>query len=277
MDRNRLRKRRLSSGWYPDNSSEIREFIKNVISESSEKDRNKKAVIVPHAGWFFSGSLAVRAIKTLTENPSIVVVVGGHLPPGSRLHYSPEDLFETPLGDLSAEKEFIKRLGSELNIKEDISSDNTVEVQMTIIKYFYPNSKVVWLRIGSGKESIELGSLIYKIVSDLQQETIVIGSTDLTHYGSNFMFSPMGSGPDAVTWVKDINDRDIIDKMVALDCTGVIKSATSNYSACSAGAAAAAMQFAKLSGISSGKLIDYFNSYDISESESFVGYTGISF
>ncbi len=277
MNTNRLRKKRLPTGWYPDNSSGIKSFISNVLSKYRQSDRNKKSVIVPHAGWSFSGSLAVRAINSLTANPDVVVVIGGHLAPGSYLHYSPEDIFETSLGNLPAEKDFIRRLGSELIMKEDLSSDNTVEVLIPIIKYFNPDSKVVWLRIGSGKESIELGSLIYQIASDLQQETVVIGSTDLTHYGNNFGFSPVGSGPGAVSWVKDKNDRKIIDKMLTMDCKGVLDSANSNYSACSSGGASAAMKFAELSGISSGKLIDYFTSYDISPSESFVGYAGISF
>ena len=277
MSRNKLRKMRLSSGWYPDNALEAIEFIRRALSESAEKERNKKAVIVPHAGWLYSGSLAVRAINTLTSSPDIVVVIGGHLPPGSPLHFLPEDYIETPLGNLPAGKEFIRRLGLEFNMKEDQSSDNTVEVQMPIIKYFFPDCKVVCLRIGSGLESIELGALIYKIISDLQQEAVVIGSTDLTHYGSNFMFSPVGSGPDAVSWVKDKNDRDIIEKMLILDCRGVLKSASSNQSACSSGAASAAMHYAQLSGVSSGELIDYFTSYDISPSESFVGYAGITY
>ncbi len=277
MSGNRLRKMYLPSGWYPDNELEVNEFIGNIISKSRIKKRDKKAAIVPHAGWFYSGNLAVRVISDLDSNPDTVIVIGGHLSLGSPLFYSSEDSIETPLGNLPVDKDVIKRLGSIFTMKEDLSSDNTVEVQMPIVKYFFPDSKIVWLRIGSGPESIELGSVIHRIVSDLQKETIVIGSTDLTHYGRNFMFSPAGSGPDAVRWVKNKNDKDIIEKMLMLDCKGVLKLASSNQSACSPGGAAAAMQFARLSGVSSGNLEDYYTSYDISPSESFVGYAGISF
>ncbi len=277
MSGNRLRKMYLPSGWYPDNELEVNEFIRNIISQSRIKKRDKKAAIVPHAGWSYSGNLAVRVISDLDSNPDTVIVIGGHLSSGSSLYYSSEDSIETPLGNLPVDKDVIKRLGSIFTMKEDMSSDNTVEVQMPIVKYFFPDSKIVWLRIGSGPESIKLGSVIHRIVSDLQKETIVIGSTDLTHYGRNFMFSPAGSGPDAVRWVKNKNDKDIIEKMLMLDCKGVLKLASSNQSACSPGGAAAAMQFARLSGVSSGNLEDYYTSYDISPSESFVGYAGISF
>lgn len=277
MSKNRLRNIRLPPGWYPSNASEANEFIRNVVDRISENERDSISVIVPHAGWFYSGSLAVRTINTLSSNPDIVVVIGGHLPPGSPLYYLPEESIETPLGNLIVEQDFIRQLSLEFKMKEDQSTDNTVEVQMPIIKYFFPNCKVVLLRIGSGQESIELGAVLYKIISDLKKSAVVIGSTDLTHYGSNFMFSPVGSGQASVDWVKGENDREIIEKMLTLDCMGLLRSAAGNQSACSSGAASAAMNFALLSGVSSGKLVDYFTSYDITPSESFVGYAGISF
>lgn len=279
MSKNGLRNIRLSSGWYPHNSHEVIEFIKNAVADKtiSESKRIIKSVIVPHAGWFYSGSLAVRTIYTIGSNIDVVVIIGGHLPPGAPLYYSPEEIIETPLGNLNVEQDFIKHLSYEFKMREDLSSDNTVEVQIPIVKHFFPNCKVVLIRIGAGYESIELGAALYKISSDLNKNTVVIGSTDLTHYGSNFMFSPVGTGPASVDWVEDENDREIIDKMLVLNCEGVLGSAESNQSACSSGAAAAAMNYARLSGVSSGKLVDYFTSYDITPSESFVGYAGISF
>jgi hypothetical protein len=274
-----LRNMRLPSGWYPHNSSETTKFIKNAVAVDTidESKRVGRSVIVPHAGWFYSGDLAVRTINTLNTNTDVVVVIGGHLPSGAPLYFSSEESIETPLGILTTDQDFIRKLSSEFKMKEDHSSDNTVEIQMPIIKHFFSNSRVVLLRIGSGPESIELGASLYRISRDLKKNTVVIGSTDLTHYGSNFMFSPVGSGSASVDWVKSKNDKEIIEKMLILDCEGVLVSAAGNQSACSSGAAAAAMNYALQSGISSGKLIDYFTSYDITPSESFVGYAGISF
>ncbi|MCK5152739.1 MAG: AmmeMemoRadiSam system protein B [Spirochaetales bacterium] len=277
MSENKSRKIRLPSGWYPSNTSEAAGFIRNAAGKINETKRDRKSVIVPHAGWFYSGSLAVRTISTLSYNSDIVVVIGGHLPPGAPLYYSPEESIETPLGNLIVEQEFIRQLRSEFKMKEDLSSDNTVEVQMPIIKYFFPDCKVVLLRIGSGPESIELGAVLYRIISGINKSAVIIGSTDLTHYGRNFMFTPVGSGSASVDWVKGKNDKEIIEKMLTLDCAGLLGSAADNQSACSSGAAAAVMNFARLSGVSSGELVDYYTSYDISPSESFVGYAGITF
>jgi len=273
----KIRKRKLSLGWYPDNSNEIKLFIHKILNYSDIKNRNKIAAIIPHAGWEFSGSLAIRTISTMYPDPGTVVIIGGHLHSGSSLYYSSEDIYQTPLGDFEINKDFVFKLLKEFDMIEDFSNDNTVEVIVPILKYFFPDTKILCLRVGSGQESIKLGTIIHKLSLELKQKIIVLGSTDLTHYGSNFNFHPYGNGEKAVKWVKEINDREIIDKMIKMDYEGVLHSAHKNSSACSSGAASASIRFADLSNVKSGELIGYSNSYDVYPSESFVGYAGISY
>ncbi len=277
MGKNVIRKRKLSSGWYPESPDIINRFINSIIENTIVKSSNKIAAIIPHAGWDYSGSLAVKSIYQLYPNPDTVVIIGGHLPPGAPLYYSSEDIYETPIGNLVIDKSFNSGLLTEFEIIKDLSSDNTVEVIIPIVKYFFPNSKILCLRVGSGAEAIKLGILIHKISLDLNKKIIVLGSTDLTHYGRSFSFLPRGTGEKAVQWVKNVNDRDIVDKMLKMDFQGVLDSANKNFSACSSGAASSAIRFASLSKVKSGSLIGYLNSYDITPSESFVGYVGITY
>ena len=273
-----LRKRKLSLGWYPQNPELIYQFIQNIDNNiKKEKTNNKIAAIVPHAGWSFSGSLAVESISNLSSNPDTIVIIGGHLPTKSPILYSPELVFETPLGNITADTEFISNIKLFFNMQTDYSNDNSVEVLLPILKYYYNNSKLVWLRIGSGNEAIDLGIKIHSIAKKLKRKIVVLGSTDLTHYGSVFSFSPKGAGSKAINWVKNSNDKDIVNNMLKMNCKAVLASASNNKSACSPGGAVAAIKFAELSGINSGELIGYKNSFDISPSESFVGYTGIVF
>lgn len=268
------RTRKLSYNWYPDNPVEIKKFILNNML-NVKSDINAISAIVPHAGWSFSGSLVVKVISFLYSNPDVIIVIGGHLPSGSPVFYSPEEVYETPLGYLQSDKQFLTKLISEFDVLEDKSSDNTVEVLLPIIKYFYPDKNIICLRIGSGNEAINLGSVIYQLSQKLKKSVLIIGSTDLTHYGRNFNFSPQGTGNKAVKWVKEVNDKAIIKQMLSMDYKGVLDSAMNDFSACSPGAVSAALRFAVLSGRKKGKLIGYLNSYDILPSDSFVGYAGI--
>jgi len=275
MTKKTIRNRKLSTGWYPDNPEEII----NIIEKNCTKTKITKgtAAIIPHAGWSYSRGLAVKTISSLYSKPDTVIIIGGHLPPFSSIYYSPEDIYRSPLGDFIVDKEFLKEINTKFDIKEDLSSDNTVEISIPILKYFFPNSKLVWLRVGSGPEAIKLGSLIYKISSELNKSVVVIGSTDLTHYGVNFSFYPKGNGDLAVKWVKEVNDKRIVDKMLELNYQKVLDYANEEFSACSSGAASAAIRFAHLTGIKKGNLIAYTNSYDIEPSDSFVGYVGITY
>jgi AmmeMemoRadiSam system protein B len=103
----------------------------------------------------------------------------------------------------------------------------------------------------------------------------VIGSTDLTHYGSNYGFTSKGRGKQAVDWVRSKNDRRVIDAMLALEPERVISEALASQNACCAGAAATAIEAARTLGASQADEIAYATSYDKSPGDSFVGYVGI--
>ncbi len=91
------------------------------------------------------------------------------------------------------------------------------------------------------------------------RKTIVIGSTDLTHYGYNYAFTPKGVGPEAVEWVKRENDKRIVDLMDRMDEEGVISDAAKNHNACCAGAAASAIVAAKVLGAHSADVLGLFD------------------
>ena len=89
----------------------------------------------------------------------------------------------------------------------------------------------------------------------------VIGSTDLTHYGSNYGFGPQGSGKQAVDWVRNENDRRVIDAMLGLEPEKVIAEARVSQNACCAGAAATAIEAAKHLGADRADELAYATSY----------------
>ncbi len=248
-----------------------------MVFSGIKTKKNAVSVIVPHAGWYFSGKIIFKTLLQLTEKPDLVIIIGGHLPPVSPVLYAPEDFFETPFGKVKSSVDFINNMMEITELEEDYSSDNSVEIVLPFIKYLFSSAELVWLRAGSGPEAIDLGTLIFEISKKMGLKTVVIGSTDLTHYGPGYRFTPRGHGEEALTWVKNTNDRRIIDKMINMDSSGVIDDADKHKSACSSGAAAAAIRFAELEGVQKGNVIDYATSYDITPSDSFVGYTGICY
>ena len=148
-------------------------------------------------------------------------------------------------------------------------------MQLPLVKYFFPQAKVLALRAPHSSTAIELGQAVAAVAKELKVSLLVFGSTDLTHYGPNYGFAPKGHGPEAVKWVKEVNDQHFVAAALKLDGPGMLKTAQQDQSACSAGGAVAAVAAAKAAGARKAALIDYYTSYDVMPGDSFVGYAGI--
>jgi AmmeMemoRadiSam system protein B len=213
--------------------------------------------------------------------PELVAIFGRHLHPGSDNYIMKEGSWATPLGDLEIDQEVGERLSSEFPFKVESASryeqDNTIELQLPFIKYFFPDVKILPLGVPPSPASIRIGERVVGISEALGRKTIILGSTDLTHYGHLYGYTPKGVGEEAVNWVKGENDRRMVDLMMAMDPEGVIQESLVNQNACCSGAVATAIAAAKRLGATRGEKLIYATSYDIKPNSSFVGYAGIVF
>ena len=233
-------------------------------------------MVVPHAGWAYSGSLACRAIARLRQRAQTVVVVGGHLRPGDSILLAPEDAVATPLGDLVIDRKLRGLIQDRLWTTHDTYADNTVEIQLPIIAYLFDTPRIVHVRSPPSDLAIELGELIAEYAKS-NPGVVVVGSTDLTHYGPAYGFSDHGRGPEALEWVKTRNDARFVDTLLRAEPETIISVGQTDRSACSAGAAATAAAFARACGCTRSEVIDYYTSYDVAPNDSFVGYVGVGY
>ncbi len=278
-----LRRRYLPRGWYPDDPTSLRDL---VSSWKRPGVGGAVAAVAPHAGWTFSGRLSILAAASLAPatvpSPELVgnstlAIFGGHLPSGARPLAAGETSFETPLGALTADSELLQKLNSAISFGIDDQPDNTVEVLLPIVAALFPGIKILWLRAPNDKSAIELGEALFDASTLLGRTVVCLGSTDLTHYGPNYGFSPQGHGREAEAWVRDTNDRRFIDALLIMDALEALHRAETERSACSAGAAVAALAFARSGGASRATLLDYATSLDVRQDDSFVGYAAIAF
>lgn len=279
-----VRKAMFAGSWYPSLADECVREITGFLAEGSEiksPDRRLVGGIVPHAGWYFSGSIACNVISRLKGeiSPDVIVVFGMHLHPESHCYMMAEGAWETPFGAIPVEErlaaELVKQFSFTLETPDRFNPDNTIELQLPFIKYFFKDAKIVAMGVPPNRSSLKIGQSVIVLAEGMGLKATVIGSTDLTHYGSNYGFSSEGRGIKAVDWVRNENDRRIIDAMLALDPQTVIEEALASQNACCAGAAASAIEAAKQLGANQADEIAYATSYDKSPGDSFVGYVGI--
>ena len=247
--------------------------------------------IVPHAGWTFSGPLAAlvfSAIRQQHEKVHTFVIFGaahgyfGQLPAvynrGSWI---------TPLGEVFIDEELADYVLSAGPSVSDLSahrSEHSIEVQVPFIQYLFPGAKILPVIVPPREQAVTLGESVAEFIGNNEQKKIVcIGSTDLTHYGPRYGFTPMGVNSEALKWADTVNDQKFIDLALKLEPERLLAGAAENCNACGAGAAAAAIAAAKKLGKTQGLLLAHTNSNQVmlrnmnTTSADSVGYAAIIF
>jgi len=266
----------LPAGWYPRDGEAVSAFL----SEFDNVKRSSRAAIMPHAGWYYSGRTAALGAASLQRDAETVVILGGHLGAESPPLFAMEDAVRTPFGPMPIDADLRSVLVKEIGGAKDAYRDNTVEVLLPMAHYFFPKANLLWLRLPASIESFESGKTISRIAAKLNRKIAVFGSTDLTHYGRNYGFSPQGSGEAALRWVREVNDASFIKAVESGDGKEVLCRAEEDSSSCSAGAVLGAMGFAEAEGLKKARLLAYATSADVDKSEvpdSFVGYAAFAF
>lgn len=279
-----VRKAILAGSWYPGQAAECEREIGTFMKDSNIHRMSGQKVIggtVPHAGWYFSGSIACNVIHHLVDEdpPDSIVLFGMHLHSNAPNYIMKEGFWETPFGDIRIEETLtdalIRAFPFIVETADDFIEDNTIEIQLPFIKYFFKDVSIVPIGVPPRSSSLEIGIAAVNIANEIGMKIRIIGSTDLTHYGRNYGFSPKGAGRSAVDWARRTNDRTIIDRMTEMDPEAVIETAQAQQNACCSGAAATAIAAVKQLGAKTAKTIAYANSFDKQPGDSFVGYAGI--
>jgi len=279
------RKATLAGSWYPGSAHACRKQIEGFLEEPFQAPPAGIPIgaIAPHAGWAFSGAVACRVIQQLDDGRPIdlIIVSGMHLHDRSPAYLMATGTWETPLGSLQIATRIAQPLSRqfdfEIETPQRFVQDNTIELQLPFIKYFYPNAQILPMGLPPTPLAAEIASAAVKLAVDAGMHVKILGSTDLTHYGANYGFSPKGRGPQALEWVKTSNDRRMVEAMLAMSPSRVLDEARQSQNACCAGAVAGAIAGASALGANTAALIDYRTSHDRHPSDSFVGYAGVVF
>lgn len=181
----------VSGSFYPASVTEINDMIfhfnsviearPDIIKSFSALYGN--AVIVPHAGWVYSGFTANVAYRILNNaKPATVVVIGpSHRVGFDGVSIADFTLFQTPLGNLNIDTELTKELKERFALPffPEAHQEHSTEVQMPFIKHYLPDVQVVEL-VYAYAEPFMIEPIIEYCLA--RQNTAIVISTDLSHY-----------------------------------------------------------------------------------------------
>ncbi|MBM9518970.1 AmmeMemoRadiSam system protein B [Desulforhopalus vacuolatus] len=182
-----IRKEIASGTFYPDNIDELGKYFDHfntIFNEQfSANDIQSRAVIVPHAGYIYSGITANAAYRILqNSNAKNFVVIG----PSHKIAFNGISLCEfesyrTPLGNIDSAAVLIKKLKTkfEINCVLQAHAEHSTEVQFPFIKHYLKDVNIAEIVYGK-EDPRHLSQIIDYILED--KENGVIISTDLSHF-----------------------------------------------------------------------------------------------
>ena len=178
--------------FYPGFAGALRSQIQSWVESTPMQPAREKsmALVVPHAGYMYSGAIAGRAFSKISseEVDAFIIIHPSHHAAGFDYSVSPFTVYETPLGELQLDEECYAfftegRNGGKTWLRYH-EQEHSMEVQLPLIKHFFPDAKVCALMLGSQgyDNSLLIAQRIEALLRQTERRIVVIASTDLSHY-----------------------------------------------------------------------------------------------
>jgi AmmeMemoRadiSam system protein B len=212
----KIRRPAVSGMFYAGTARELEEQIEwcyrhevgpGIIPRVNSKGlREIVAIVVPHAGYYYSGPVAAHAYKELADDgicDTAVILGPNHTGYGYPVSLWVGDGWSTPLGEVEIDNKLAQKLLGTV-IKADETAhihEHSIEVQLPWLQYLYKKVKIVPITMLA--QDLETARSVGKAISQAGDNSVIIASSDFTHYE-----------PHSVAMEKDSL---VIESIVALD------------------------------------------------------------
>ncbi len=263
-----IRKPAQAGRFYMKDPEALREQVGKYVQSDVEKE-DVLGIVVPHAGYFYSGKVAGAVYSRINLPDTIIIIGPNHTGIGAEISIMAEGEWEMPNGrvkiDSSLAKELLFQAGDLAQEDEQAHlHEHSLEVQLPFIQYFKKDFGIVPIcmrdhRVATCKK---LGKAIAKVIKS-KLPCLIVASTDMTHYESQ---------KDA-----ERKDRLAIDKILRLDPENLLKTVMENdISMCGPGPTATMIFACKELGAKKSELVLYNTSAEASgDYSAVVGYSGV--
>ncbi len=187
----------LAGTWYPGDANALRRQVRSFLDAAPKTGfENLCALLVPHAGYAYSGPTAGAAFREIEGRSFRRVVVIG---PSHRLPLRDAALvpdaegFRTPLGVLAADTDAVEKLRAESGFRwagpGEFEAEHSVSIQFPFLQVAAPEARVVPLVVGRLSDSAA-DSLAHALRPLLTRDSLLVISSDFTHFGPSFGYVP---------------------------------------------------------------------------------------
>ena len=181
----------VAGSWYPGDPDELARAVDDYMKAVTPVDGEPIALVVPHAGYVFSGPIAAYGFKQLRglSLDVAVVIASDHAPPISRpISVWAQGGFETPLGTVLIDEGVAQALlDADRRISFDPSTherEHPIEIELPYLQRVCPECRIVPILMGSDDQAA-ISALAEALIDALAgRKAVIIASSDLSHYPS---------------------------------------------------------------------------------------------
>lgn len=217
----------IAGSWYPADAAELREMLDRYRAEIEPQVRREEAspdiLILPHAGYIYSAGTAMYGIAQLRRNAfhRVVILAPSHRSAFADRLIAPEvTQLGTPFGDIPVDTEAIDCVGSAFPVSKNNlvhAAEHATQIEYPLLQYALGEFRVVPFVVGDFSSDGELDHAGAALRRILDERTLLVVSSDFTHYGQRFGFAPFGRGKAAAQQVRAL-DLQAFDAIREGDC-----------------------------------------------------------
>lgn len=258
----------VAGQFYPDRPDVLRQTVQELLPKVPAP-QPAVGVMVPHAGYVYSGAIAGETFARVRVPPRVVILGPNHHGIGHRAAVYAAGSWFTPLGETAVDGELADLLLAECpGLGADPAAhrfEHSLEVQLPFIQVLAPRAAIVPVCLGrlSLEDLLTMGEGMGRVLSRFPGEVLLVASTDMTHYE-----------PGDVARKKD---RSALDRVLALDPEGLYRTVQDGrISMCGMIPTVLMLAAARQLGATAATLVRYGNSGEVTGDQAqVVGYAGV--
>jgi AmmeMemoRadiSam system protein B len=255
-------------------SERIDQFLETAAFDD-EAIQNPRILIVPHAGYMYSGQVAATGFAHINPVTRVILLGVSHHEyfSGATLYWG--DLWRTPLGSVPVDKATVEKLEALPHFRENSrihQSEHGLEVQLPFLQKVLDEFSIVPILLSQMSKEV-IDDVAQTLFELMDEQTLLVVSTDLSHYPCQEDAERVDRQTILAILSGDIDELEAtIDRQMGNNIPNL------GTCACGATAVKVAMRMAQLMGLEDARLLQYMNSGDVSGSSSrVVGYAAIAF
>ncbi|KAA3615581.1 MAG: AmmeMemoRadiSam system protein B [Calditrichaeota bacterium] len=270
-----IRKAQIAGTFYPENKDDLNTSLEEMLSCHDDLTlENINGIIVPHAGYIYSGNIAAKAYKQIANNKydNIFVISPSHYD-----YFEGCSIFagnyETPIGIIQTNTNLVEALSHFKTIQISNlghQNEHALEIQLPFLQRLFSDFKLVPIVMGKQSYSTanELAESIFSVLKKSpseNQKNLVVCSSDLSHFYNESTARQLDS----------IISNDIEEFNISKLNQDILAEKTE---ACGFGPILAGMMVCKLLGATKSKVLGYGTSADVNKDiNRVVGYLSAAF